>query len=135
VKRSLPVLGLALLLGVLAACSGAREPGSLIGPQEAYELVQAGEAVLIDVRDEASYVDAHLSGALLVPPAQTGAAAERLAARERTLIIYCNCPQEVTSIAVANDLIARGVDDVLVLEGGIRAWALEGLPLRAGARP
>ncbi|MFW5683354.1 MAG: rhodanese-like domain-containing protein [Spirochaetota bacterium] len=131
-------LVITVLLSIVATAGfarGGKEAGDLIGPQEAWEMVQAGDAVMIDVRDEASYVEAHIAGALLVPLGQVGAFAEPLAARGRTLITYCSCPAEETSIAAASELIARGVDDVLVLRGGIRGWALENLPLRSGSRP
>lgn len=134
-RRPALIVILALIVPVLASCSGGREPGSLIEPEEAFEMVQSGEAVLVDVRDEASYMEAHLAGALLVPIMQVAGSADRLAAQERTLITYCSCPSEETSAAAAGELIARGVDDVLVLKGGVRAWALAGLPLRSGARP
>lgn len=120
---------------ILASCAGSPEPGALIGPEEAFEMVRNGEALLVDVRDEASYIEAHLAGAILVPVLQVGQQAEQLAARDRTLITYCSCPNEETSIAAANELISRGVTDVLVLEGGMREWALAGLPFRSGARP
>lgn len=120
---------------ILASCAGSPEPGALIGPEEAFEMVRKGEAILVDVRDEASYIEAHLAGAILVPVLQVASQAEQLGARERTLITYCSCPNEETSIAAANELISRGVTDVLVLEGGMREWALAGLPFRSGARP
>ncbi|MFW5738545.1 MAG: rhodanese-like domain-containing protein [Spirochaetota bacterium] len=129
------VSALLLLVVGLAACSGTREPGALIDPQDAYELVQNGEATLVDVRGEEAYAQAHLAGAVLVPLMQVGGNADRLAARERTIITYCSCPNEETSIAAADQLIAAGFDDVLVLRGGIRGWAAEGLPLRSGTRP
>ena len=132
IRRTSVLLVLAV---ALAACSGTREPGALIDPQEAYELVQSGEATLVDVRTDEAYEQAHLAGAVLVPLMQVGANADRLAARERTIITYCSCPNEETSIAAADQLIAAGLDDVLVLRGGIRGWAAEGLPLRPGTRP
>lgn len=126
---------LLLLVVGLAACSSTREPGALIDPEDAFEMVQNGEATLVDVRSEDAYEQAHLAGAILVPLTQVGAEADRLAARERTIITYCSCPNEETSIAAADQLIAAGFDDVLVLRGGIRGWAAEGLPVRSGARP
>lgn len=124
-----------LVIFSLAACSSAREPGALIDPQEAFEMVQEGEAILVDVRSEEAYAQAHLAGAMLVPLMQVAANEDRLAARERTIITYCSCPNEETSLAAADALIAGGFDDVLVLRGGIRGWAAEDLPMRSGARP
>ncbi|MFW6313602.1 MAG: rhodanese-like domain-containing protein [Spirochaetota bacterium] len=114
---------------------GGKEAGALIGPEEAFRMVERGEAILVDVRDEGSYLDAHLAGAMLVPLPGIGESASRLASQGRTIITYCSCPAEETSSAAAAELIARGMDDVRVLRGGIRGWAVAGLPLKSGARP
>jgi rhodanese-related sulfurtransferase len=114
---------------------GSREAGALIGPEEAFDMVQSGEAILVDVRDEAAYLEAHLAGAISIPLAQVASSVGQLERREQTVITYCSCPAEETSSAAASELIAQGFTDVLVLDGGVRTWALMGLPLRAGARP
>ncbi|MFP4113445.1 MAG: rhodanese-like domain-containing protein [Spirochaetota bacterium] len=117
------------------AARGSREAGELVGPDDAYELVRAGDAILVDVRGPDSYAESHIAGALNVPLGEVGSRAEELAARNRTIVTYCSCPAEETSIAAADVLIAHGVEDVLVLRGGIRGWAVERLPLRSGTRP
>ncbi len=129
------ILALVLAVSTLAYAGGGKEAGALIGPEGAFTMVERGEAILVDVRDEGSYLDAHLAGAILVPLPEVGESASRLAAQDRTIILYCSCPAEETSSAAASELIARGVDNVLVLRGGIRGWAVAGLPLKSGARP
>lgn len=136
VRRRYIIAGVLLMLVVAASAqaAGRREPGALIDPQDAYRMVRNGRAILVDVRDHASYREAHAAGAILVPLHEVGAAAEQLGARGLTIITYCQCPAEETSMAAALQLIARGVDDVLVLRGGIRGWMLAGLPMRSGDR-
>lgn len=134
-RRTVLIVATALIVSAGAFAGGQREPGALIGPQEAFEMVQAGEGVLVDVRSEGAYVEAHLQSALSVPLQTVGQRAEWLDARGRTIILYCSCPAEETSLAAAAELIDRDVTDVLVLKGGIREWAIAGLPLRSGARP
>ncbi len=130
------IIFLLLTLAVVPAFAGGRqEPGALIGPEEAFEMVQAGDAVLVDVRSEVAYLETHLAGAINVPLQQMQGAASQLESRGQTAITYCACPAEETSLAAASQLIAVGFTDVLVLQGGIRDWALLGLPLRSGARP
>jgi len=135
IRHAFLLSALVLAVSQLAFAGGGREAGALIGPEDAFRMVERGEALLVDVRDESAYVDAHLSGATLVPLAEVGASASRLASDGRTIITYCSCPAEETSVAAASELIARGVDDVLVLRGGIRGWAAASLPLKSGARP
>jgi len=134
-NRTVLTVVLVFLLAGTAAAGGSREAGDLIGPEEAFEMVQAGEAILVDVRDEASYAEVHIAGAILVPYGTVAAAADDLASRGRTIITYCACPAEESSAAAAAELITRGMDDVLVLKGGIREWAVAGYPLKSGSRP
>jgi rhodanese-related sulfurtransferase len=130
------LLLLLILLGIAPlAAGGRREAGSLVSPQEALRMVESGSAILVDVRDEGSYVEAHLAGAILVPLDQVPARAQVLAAQGKTVITYCSCPAEETSKAAASELIRAGVTDVLVLRGGIRGWVAAGLPMRSGTRP
>ena len=135
IRHALFTATLVLAVSPLALAGGGKEAGALIGPEDAFTMVERGEAILVDVRDEGSYLDAHLAGAILVPLPEVGESASRLAAQDRTIILYCSCPAEETSSAAASELIARGVDDVLVLRGGIRGWAVAGLPLKSGSRP
>jgi hydroxyacylglutathione hydrolase len=138
VKMRLVLLGLfALLVGLPAtvAAGGNREAGDLVTPRQAEKLVSSGEAVLVDVRDEASYVSGHVAGALHVPLPDVAAQASAFARDGRTVITYCSCPAEETSLAAAGRLIAEGFTDVLVLRGGIAAWAEAGLPINRGPRP
>ena len=135
-RRSIVIVTAILSLAAgLAFAGGGQEPGALIGPEEAFEMVQAGDAVLVDVRSEVAYLEAHLAGAISVPLQTVRSAADQLASRGQTAITYCSCPAEETSLAAASELIGAGFSDVLVLDGGVRSWALLGLPLRAGARP
>ena len=140
VRYRLPLQGaFALMFFVAAAYSafagGGREAGEMITPEDAYKMANAGEAILVDVRDEASYVEAHIAGAVSVPLGQVAGRSGEFAQAGRTVITYCSCPAEETSIAAAGNLIAAGYSDVLVLKGGIQAWSAAGLPLRRGPRP
>lgn len=114
---------------------GGTETGERISVDEAREAVESGTAVLVDVRDLGSYVDAHIAGALSFPAGEIAGRAAELEALDKTVITYCACPAEETSLAAASDLVAAGFSDVVVLRGGIRAWADAGLPLNRGPRP
>lgn len=130
------VVSAVLLIAITATVVGVgrRKPGDLIAPRDAYDMIIDGTAVLVDVRDRSSYEELHLAGAILVPLNRVGSEAARLAELERTLIMYCSCPAEETSSAAAIELISRGVDDVLVLSGGVRGWIGADLPVRVGSR-
>jgi rhodanese-related sulfurtransferase len=45
------------------------------------------------------------------------------------LVLYCSSSGELTSVRVAVALRKRGISNVWVLEGGLKAWKREGLPV------
>ncbi|MFO0691859.1 MAG: VTT domain-containing protein [Myxococcota bacterium] len=51
--------------------------------------------------------------------------------RDREIVVYCACPNEVTSASVALLLRKRGIERVRPLEGGFDAWREAGLPIEA----
>jgi membrane protein DedA with SNARE-associated domain/rhodanese-related sulfurtransferase len=55
--------------------------------------------------------------------------------RDREVIVYCSCPNEVSSARVALSLHRQGVTRVRPLLGGIDAWRELNYPLEPGSRP
>jgi rhodanese-related sulfurtransferase len=47
--------------------------------------------------------------------------------RDREVVVYCACPNEVTAVKVAMTLRDRGFQRVRPLVGGVEAWAAAGL--------
>jgi hypothetical protein len=59
-----------------------------IDPAQAWPMLQAGEAVLVDVRVEGSYAEEHAKGAISMPIAEVPARAETLPP-DKLVIFYC----------------------------------------------
>ncbi len=100
-------------------------------PQQAREL-QAGGAILLDVREDMEWRAGHAPGARHVPLG-------RLPARVRDLppqrVVVTVCRSGARS-AQAAALLAREGREAMNLSGGMRAWARAGLPVVAsGGRP
>jgi membrane protein DedA with SNARE-associated domain/rhodanese-related sulfurtransferase len=49
--------------------------------------------------------------------------------RDRDVVVYCACPNEVTAVKVAMQLRERGIRRVRPLLGGIDAWVLAGFEI------
>ncbi len=49
--------------------------------------------------------------------------------RDCDVVLYCTCPNEVTSARVALALKKRGIERVFPLEGGLEAWVSRGYPV------
>jgi membrane protein DedA with SNARE-associated domain/rhodanese-related sulfurtransferase len=93
----------------------------------AQSLASSRPPLLLDVRTESSRaLDGRaLPGAVAFDPATLGALL-RDVPRERELVLYCNCPNEVSAARAAQLLMAHGYRRVRPLRGGLDAWAAAG---------
>ncbi len=85
--------------------------------------------VLVDVRQESEARDAHIEGAVNFPLTEMEALDEALAGNrpDLTRIIFYGYKNEEAEQA-HRMIRANGWEEVYILDGGIHAWALEGLP-------
>ena len=94
---------------------------------------------IIDVRDQPSYAWAHIPGSAnfpFDPAADPNDMLMRLwmIPDGRTVVFYCDCPDDNTSGRFATELIKMGgYDDVRDLRHGITAWQNQGYPFVRGA--
>jgi membrane protein DedA with SNARE-associated domain/rhodanese-related sulfurtransferase len=132
------VILLLLVLAVVLAVRYWRRRGFLrevemsrITVDDLHELMSAGhEPLVIDVRSEASIkIDGRrIPGALSV---ELNAMREKAAElpRDRDIVLYCNCPNEVSAARAARLLAEAGLARVRPLAGGIDAWVASGRPI------
>lgn len=97
----------------------------VITAQEAAERARRGELQLIDVRESDELAESRVPGADHIP---VGNLAERIGELERRRPLAFLCASGARS-AVATRAAANAGLDAANVEGGIRAWAREGLPL------
>jgi rhodanese-related sulfurtransferase len=62
-------------------------------------------------------------------PAEALAERHREIPRHREIVLFCTCPDEITSAKEALRLRARGMRPVRPLEGGLTAWRDAGYPV------
>jgi membrane protein DedA with SNARE-associated domain len=99
-----------------------------ITADELNHAMQDGKAPLvIDARSEMSrMLDARIiPGAMLVDFSGTGWSLHDIPL-DRELVIYCNCPNEVSAAKVAKVMMERGYRRVRPLLGGLDAWSAAG---------
>ncbi|MDR1658977.1 MAG: rhodanese family protein [Desulfovibrio sp.] len=103
----------------------------LVSPQEAAELLQTSQAILIDIREAEEYRHLHIKGARLHPlsvldilPPDPNV--------EIPAIYYCHSGNRTSS--ALKKLERRGHARTLVIDGGINAWEKAGLPVEKGSR-
>jgi ubiquinone/menaquinone biosynthesis C-methylase UbiE/rhodanese-related sulfurtransferase len=109
-----------------------QDAGLRIGMDEYLRRRDAGEDILLlDVRDDASFKDGHMPGAVLMTVEQiTSREGLAMLSREtRPMVAYCSCESEQSSARVAIILRDAGIQRAHALVGGYEAWRQ-----RAGVR-
>jgi rhodanese-related sulfurtransferase len=120
-----------LLFAPLGACAGSAVPK--LPPAEAARLVDAGQAVLVDVREPDEWTESGVAApaVLLAKSDFDGAQAQWKPFleqhRDRTLVLYCRSGRRADVIGAA--LAQRGF--TVANAGGFAAWKDAGLPVRA----
>jgi membrane protein DedA with SNARE-associated domain/rhodanese-related sulfurtransferase len=94
-----------------------------IGMDELKALIESGhDPVIIDARSStAQQMEAAIPGAVMF----NACAPEQLIAtldKERHIVVYCSCPNDVTAAQVAKQLIGHGFHRARPLHGGLDAW-------------
>lgn len=91
---------------------------------------------VIDVREPMLYGMGHIPGAYswAQRPEKGKPAYDRLLPREQHqhgLVVYCDCPNEISAARVARQLQRAGFTNVRPLVGGLTAWEAAGLNVEA----
>lgn len=107
-----------------------REPFTRISVQEAREKLDAGQAVMIDVREPNEYVEVHAKGVRLIPVNSVMNEVKQIRdfAGDKEVLFICRSGQR--SALAAEFAVAAGLDGVALsnVEGGTQAWVAAGLP-------
>lgn len=128
-KRILPVLLMALL--ALSGCGGgaaeAQPSYQQISQQEAKEMMDSQEVILLDVREQEEYDQGHIPGAVLLPVGSIDedTAAAVIPEKSATVLVYCRSGNRSKTAAAA--LAQLGYTNVYEF-GGINTWPYETEP-------
>lgn len=98
---------------------------------ELKNLLEKGEALLIDVREVEEYKFEHISGSILLPLNEISV--EKIPSRSKPIILYCRSGKRSTY--AAQKLLEQDPNlEIFSLEGGIIAWRTEELPTKSISR-
>ena len=106
---------------------------TLESSQTLLDKVRKGDAVLIDVRQEAEYRTAHLPEARSLPLPELEARLRELP-RSKEIVAYCRGPFCVMSDTAVKLLVERGFRARKIAEG-VPEWQAAGLPLEQDTAP
>ena len=121
---SIPLLISLLLL--LAGCGGNAADGSYqqITQEEAKEMMDSQEVIILDVREQDEYDSGHIPGAVLLPVGSINetTAAEVIPDKDSTVLVYCRSGNR--SKTASSALAELGYTNIYEF-GGINTWPYE----------
>lgn len=122
-KRMIPFL---LALFLLTGCGGNAADGSYqqITQEEAKEMMDTQEVIILDVREQAEYDSGHIPGAVLLPVGTIDetTAAEAIPEKDSTVLVYCRSGNR--SKTASSTLAELGYTNIYEF-GGINTWPYE----------
>ena len=123
-KRILPLLISLFLL--LTGCGGNSAGGSYqqITQEEAKEMMDSQEVIILDVREQNEYDSGHIPGAVLLPVGAIDetTAAEVIPKKDSTVLVYCRSGNR--SKTASSTLAELGYTNIYEF-GGINTWPYE----------
>ena len=98
----------------------------------ARELVESGDPVIVDVREQDEWDEGHLPGAIHIPRGNLESRIETAVAdRSQPIVVYCAAGNR--SAFAAKTLEELGYEDVVSLAGGFTDWKRNGFPIELAA--
>lgn len=119
------VLALTLAMTALPAWSA-----ETVSPEKLGQQIEAGKApLIIDVRTEAEYLEAHVPGARLIPHNRIGEYMDSLSNhKDEPIVVYSsNGNRAGQAIGKLED---AGFSQVIELKGSFQAWKKSGQPVK-----
>lgn len=122
-KKSYFVI-LVVMLCVITMYGCENKSYTTISATEGKQMLDGGDAILVDVREQSEYNEGHISGAVLLPLGQIESrAAATLANKKAKIIVYCRSGRR--SAEAAKKLADMGYSNIYDM-GGIQDWIKAG---------
>ena len=123
-KRSI-VVTMAIVLCAMVLLGGCGENGyQQISQDEAKEMMDSQEVVILDVREQDEFDSSHIAGAVLLPVGSISeaTAAEVIPKKDSVVLVYCRSGNR--SKTASEKLVELGYTKVYEF-GGINTWPYE----------
>ncbi len=120
------IIGLLIVI-VLSGCTATKEENKImynkITAEEAKEMIDTQEVIILDVRTKEEFKEKHIEGALLIPDYElANVAKSKLPDKNKKILVYCRSGNR--SKSSARLLIDMGYTNVYDF-GGIINWPYE----------
>lgn len=124
------LVSLFVLLLVWLFVEEARSKGLMgqIDPQQAVQLINREQAVVIDIRNREAFQQGHIVDAVNISETEIEKNLDKITKyKDRPIILVCTAGQKAGVLAIK--LKNQKIERVHVLSGGINAWKNASLPL------
>ncbi len=125
-KKLIPIILAILVIGSVAYLQ-IRNTQNLeytnISPEEAKEMINSDNIVILDVRTKSEYDKSHLPNTTLYPLQKLENNTLNLSKKQKIIVV---CKIGYRSSKASKELVERGYQNVYNLEGGITAWIENG---------
>ena len=129
-NHPLLIMGLIAIVGLIiwTEFSRATRKYKMVSTNEAVQLMNRDNTVVLDVREDSEIRDGKIKGARHIPLAKLKTRiAELEACKAQPLLVYCRSGNR--SAHACSVLTQEGFTDVYNLNGGVSAWETANLPL------
>ena len=104
---------------------------TIISPADVQAWMQAGDVILIDVREVPEYQAANIAGSTLIPLSILDSSKVPVPPEDKKLVLHCR--SGVRCGMAAQKLVDQGrTHPIYRMQGGINAWISSGLPVKQG---
>lgn len=125
-KKLIPIILGVLVIGSVAYLQ-VRDTQNLeytnISPEEAKEMIDSDNIVILDVRTKSEYDKSHLPNTTLYPLQKLENNTLNLSKKQKIIVV---CKIGYRSSKASKELVKRGYKNVYNLEGGLTAWVENG---------
>ncbi|MEM1243337.1 MAG: rhodanese-like domain-containing protein [Pseudomonadota bacterium] len=122
------VLVILIALFILQELQSQRSVGKRLSAQDAINLINRQNALVVDVRDKTNFLDGHVIGALNLPLKNLDKSDKKLQKYKKKPIVVMDVNGQA-AVKACGQLTKDGYENVNYLNGGIRSWRQAGLPL------
>ena len=124
------ILFVVLLLLMLLELLTQKQGGPRLSPLQVVQLINHDNAVIVDVRNPALFVEGHIIDAVSIPADDIAEKWKKLEKfRSKPIILTC---QSGTDSSRAAAFLTKQGFDIKTLTGGLRAWREADMPLVKG---
>lgn len=128
--QNLWLIGLALGSGAMLVWPMLRH-GASVSPNEAVMLINHGNALVLDVREDVEFAMGHIADARHIPLSKLASRLNELE-KSKSKPVVVNCQSGMRSAKACAVLRKNGFTQVSNLAGGLAAWQSAKLPIAKG---